>query len=1269
MKSHFTPVTSGGDGDSGAAYAEYLTAELSGGGGSRYSHYLDEGKEALIGDSVWLGSGADHLGLDGNVSTEDLTAAINGWVQDADGNFVDTDRGRVKTVEAARKEQRQLTRTLKDPDLSKAERKNLSSKLTKLSNQLRDYDGDNRETKLTAFAPEQNNLAFDFTISNAKATSLLLSDAETHDAVMDAHHRAVARVVEEIEGSLAQTRRGAGGVIKEAVRGVTAAAITHKTSRPIDGDPEAHLHAHVVVVNKAQAVGDDKWLTLDWMPISKNKAVLEAVYTAEISRILAEEHGITWRAVKTENAVHADVWLADGQAQRDITAMFSGRQEQLKDLMMEARLEGKRMSEVEAWAKTREAKSPDPKLTEAMQAEWKYQLEANLDMSYEEFLELNRARLAGLQKEYTKEGFFEAVRDSAQEVADRRGTFTADELFRHINEYVMPYYAGVVSADELKQAVNKTLRLDITEEQEMVADYGDERTVITTRYPDDGVAGWAVAEFTTVGQLEVEASAMHSLREMVGREIKGGLDAEKILEWLQRSEARHGFELSDAQLELLVSTLNKHTAATVGNLAAGAGKSTVSAISGAIWLAENPEAKLVVLSTARKAAGDLAQDIQAECEALGIDPKRVVATSLHGAVFKEGEAEGVIYGLEANDMVICDEIGMGSSRHLSTVLAEAHRAGANFVGIGDTSQLASPGAAGGLLLRAANEQLVVSDTNTIRNRDEKVRELQKELRASILNEDSELMDTVAAAYEARGEVQEMSRGEMLAALRADVLAEVDRIVLARDLRQTAIEEAADEFGGLSELARRLGVDTDNAGIDVVLEVLNDSDRYVKRVVAEAAMQRGVSPLGAKKGAEDLVKHTQAGVAAFLETASDEEIAWFEKWLDAGNQKLPELHDALRILTASRASSADVAALIKEVSVERGLLQKDAEEATIHFGGRELGVQVGEAVMVHRNAISAEVQARVEELTDLEKARHTQREEARRAQVEAKIAQRVAAVQANMEKEGYSQSDIKGAVKNLADSMAFEPFEFSLAAAMKRNPELANAVNSRATAKMVNGTVWKVEKIREDGSLVLRGQEGQVVSVDEKMIASEILSPASCSTLHKAQGISVDRSLVALFGEDVDLVTAEGLNVGLTRHKQGDNGISVYIDDNSDPLLEAWHARQAEAGGEELTDSEVRAKIDESPTTFREILGKISRDKLALDQDLTGREETLEVLSRDRRAAARLMELRGLEEDAAELERLAQQMAEERLKQEQQEVERTQRATREQTLVLRHKLRD
>lgn len=139
---------------------------------------------------------------------------------------------------------------------------------------------------------------FDYTFSAPKSVSVLwgVADAGVQALIAEAHHGAVADVLDFMEREVAATRAGvtAGddAVAKVEVTGLIGTAFDHYDSRA--GDPQ--LHTHVVISNKVQTVFDQKWRSLDGRPMHQAVVALSEHYNAVLADRLTRTFGIGWEA-------------------------------------------------------------------------------------------------------------------------------------------------------------------------------------------------------------------------------------------------------------------------------------------------------------------------------------------------------------------------------------------------------------------------------------------------------------------------------------------------------------------------------------------------------------------------------------------------------------------------------------------------------------------------------------------------------------------------------------------------------------------------------------------------------------------------------------------------------------------------------------------------------------------------------------------------------------------------------------------------------------
>jgi conjugative relaxase-like TrwC/TraI family protein len=211
----------------------YLTA-VAGGDDGVEGYYLARGEEP----GRWLGAGAATLGLDGEVTAEQLRAVLDG----------------------------------RDPTTG---------------------------TQLAAH-PARKVPGFDHTFRAPKSVSLLwaLGDQATAAEVVAAHDAAVGTAIGDLQRSAGFTRRGAGGVETVPVDGFAAAAFRHRTSRADD----PLLHTHMLVANLARTSDNGVWRTLDSRKLFAHAKTAGVLYQAQLRHELTSRLGVAWQPVVNGHA-------------------------------------------------------------------------------------------------------------------------------------------------------------------------------------------------------------------------------------------------------------------------------------------------------------------------------------------------------------------------------------------------------------------------------------------------------------------------------------------------------------------------------------------------------------------------------------------------------------------------------------------------------------------------------------------------------------------------------------------------------------------------------------------------------------------------------------------------------------------------------------------------------------------------------------------------------------------------------------------------------
>ena len=130
---------------------------------------------------------------------------------------------------------------------------------------------------------------YDLTFSPVKSVSALwaVADQSTAAAIERAHRAAVGDALRFIEQHALYTRTGTNGVRQVEVRGMVAAAFTHRDSRA--GDPD--LHTHVAVANKVQTL-DGRWLSIDGRILFKATVAASETYNTALENHLRASLGV-----------------------------------------------------------------------------------------------------------------------------------------------------------------------------------------------------------------------------------------------------------------------------------------------------------------------------------------------------------------------------------------------------------------------------------------------------------------------------------------------------------------------------------------------------------------------------------------------------------------------------------------------------------------------------------------------------------------------------------------------------------------------------------------------------------------------------------------------------------------------------------------------------------------------------------------------------------------------------------------------------------------
>jgi conjugative relaxase-like TrwC/TraI family protein len=135
----------------------------------------------------------------------------------------------------------------------------------------------------------QTVAGYDLTFSPVKSVSALwaVADPAVAAVIERAHQAAVKDALAFIEKHALFSRTGPQGIRQVNVRGLVAAAFTHRDSRA--GDPD--LHTHVAVANKVQTL-DGRWLSIDGRVLFKANVAASEAYNTALEQHLRNSLGV-----------------------------------------------------------------------------------------------------------------------------------------------------------------------------------------------------------------------------------------------------------------------------------------------------------------------------------------------------------------------------------------------------------------------------------------------------------------------------------------------------------------------------------------------------------------------------------------------------------------------------------------------------------------------------------------------------------------------------------------------------------------------------------------------------------------------------------------------------------------------------------------------------------------------------------------------------------------------------------------------------------------
>lgn len=140
---------------------------------------------------------------------------------------------------------------------------------------------------LTARTRTDRTVGYDFTFSVPKSVSLLYGLTGDGD-VLAAFRGAVAETMREVESEAKARVRKNGRDAERATGNLVWAEYVHTTSRPVDGVPDPHLHAHMFVFNATFDGEERQWKAGQFRDLKRDAPYFQAAFRVRLANRLQE---------------------------------------------------------------------------------------------------------------------------------------------------------------------------------------------------------------------------------------------------------------------------------------------------------------------------------------------------------------------------------------------------------------------------------------------------------------------------------------------------------------------------------------------------------------------------------------------------------------------------------------------------------------------------------------------------------------------------------------------------------------------------------------------------------------------------------------------------------------------------------------------------------------------------------------------------------------------------------------------------------------------
>lgn len=292
------------------------------------------------------------------------------------------------------------------------------------------------EAKLTVRTKSDRTVGYDFNFHVPKSVSLLYS--YTGDQrIIDAFRASVDHTMHDIEREMTTRVRIGGKKENRVTSNMVWGEYVHLTSRPVDGVPDPHLHAHCFAMNSTFDSVENRWKAGNFRELMANAPYFEAAFHSEFAgRLVALGMPIE----RTDKG-----WELSG-VNRELVEKFSRRTEQIDEWAREKGITDPALK-AEGGARTREHKQKDLKF-EDLQKTWK----DRMTPAERQTLEALARRIGGDAEPADATAAARAIEHAKDHVFARKSVVPERKLLTA----ALRHSVGRASLDEIQQEVERS---------------------------------------------------------------------------------------------------------------------------------------------------------------------------------------------------------------------------------------------------------------------------------------------------------------------------------------------------------------------------------------------------------------------------------------------------------------------------------------------------------------------------------------------------------------------------------------------------------------------------------------------------------------------------------------------------------------------------------------------------------------------------------------------------------------------------------------------